>query len=187
MPYPWLTPIGDLQAALVWEPWTPVIVGEQEDLDSMRRTRVRETVRALIEDIAQAEGTVHQDQVARLVGLAFGFSRLVSARARRIVGQIPRASVTVDADGFVWPEGVDRDTWLIHRTSSDAERPFEHISPVEIANAAASVVRDADNAVPSGELRTLVLQQFGRKRGSRTANAQLERGLAYATTSGRIS
>lgn len=174
-----------LYGAVEWEPWTTVVVGEQEDLDSMRTNRVKENVRSLVEDIAEAEGPVHQDRVARLVGMGFGFSRLASARVKRILAQIPKASVVVDADGFVWAEGIDRDQWLIHRTSSEAQRPFEQISPVEIANAAMSVLKD-DPSLGEPELRRRVLAQFGRKKGSKAATAQLQRGMFHAKSSGRL-
>ncbi|MCQ1947574.1 DUF3320 domain-containing protein [Arthrobacter sp. zg-Y1116] len=174
-----------LYGSVPWESWTQVVVGEQEDLDSMRTVRVKENVRSLIEDIAEAEGPVHQDRVARLVGLAFGFSRLVPARMRRILNQIPRASVDVDSYGFVWPKGIDHSRWLIHRTGTGSARPFEQIAPTEIANAIVAVIKD-DPSVAGADLRRRVLQQFGRKRSSKPAREQFELGLAYAKSSGRI-
>ena len=171
--------------AVPWEAWTPVVVGEQEDLDSMRTIRVKENVRSLIEDIAESEGPVHQDRVARLVGLAFGFSRLVPARMKRIRGQIPKASVEIDPYGFVWPKGIDRSRWLIHRTGDDSLRSFEQIAPTEIANAIVAVNKD-DASLTGAELERRVLQQFGRKRTSKPAREQFELGLAFAKSSGRI-
>lgn len=179
-------PAADLlYGAVPWEAWTPVVVGEQEDLDSMRTNRVKENVRSLIEDIAESEGPVHQERVARLVGLAFGFSRLVPGRMRRILGQIPRASVDIDPYGFVWPKGIDRSRWLIHRTGDGSVRSFEQIAPTEIANAIVAVIKD-DASLEGAELRRRVLQQFGRKRTSKPAREQFELGLAYAKSSGRI-
>lgn len=168
-----------------WQPWMTVVVGEQEDLDSMRTNRVKENVRGLIEDIAEAEGPVHQERVARLVGLAFGFSRLAPARVTRILRQIPKASVVLDADGFVWPGDIDRDRWVIHRTSDETQRPIEHISPVEIANAAMAILK-GETSLDDTELRRRVLLQFGRKRNSKAASRQLDLGLAYGRDHGRI-
>lgn len=168
-----------------WEPWTTVVVGEQEDLDSMRTNRVKESVRGLIEIIGESEGPVHQDRVAKLVGLAFGFSRLAPQRAKRILGQISKASVYVDGDGFVWPLGINRDEWLIFRTSTESQRPFHEISPVEIANAAVSLLK-ADEHRTEVELARGVLQLFGRTRGSKVATRQVQRGMDYARAMGRI-
>ena len=177
--------VGALYGSIPWESWTQVVVGEQEDLDSMRTMRVKENVRSLIEDIAEAEGPVHQHRVARLVGLAFGFSRLVPARMRRILNQIPRASVDVDSYGFVWPKGIDHSGWLVHRTGTGPERPFEQIAPTEIANAIAAVLRD-DDSLNGAALRRRVLEQFGRKRSSKPAREQFELGLACAKSIGRL-
>ena len=174
-----------LYGAVPWAPWVPVVVGEQDDLDSMRTNRVKENVRSLIEDIAEAEGPVHQDRLARLVGLGFGFSRLAPARMKRILGQVSKASVTVDAEGFVWPGGIDHSQWLIHRTGDDSIRPIEQISPVEIANAMTAVVKD-DASVSGAEMQRRTLQQFGRKRATKAVKAQLELGLALAKATGRI-
>ncbi|MDM7990719.1 DUF3320 domain-containing protein [Arthrobacter sp. zg-Y877] len=177
--------VGSLYGSVPWESWTQVVVGEQEDLDSMRTMRVKENVRSLIEDIAEAEGPVHQDRVARLVGLSFGFSRLVPTRMKRILNQIPKASVDIDDYGFVWPKGIDRSRWLIHRTGTGSVRAFEQIAPTEIANAIVAVRKD-DASLSETELRRRVLQQFGRKRSSKPARAQFELGFAYAKSSGRI-
>lgn len=178
--------LESLRGAVDWEPWRTVVVGEQADLDSIRTNRVKESVRSLIEDIAEAEGPVYVDRVAKLVARGFGFSKLPSTRKKLLIAHIARASVIIDDDDFVWPEGIDRDKWLIHRTSSDVQRPFAEISPVEIANAAKSVLQD-DDSLDSSELRRRVFAQFGRTRGSSTANPQLELGLSYAKSSGRIS
>ncbi|MFF3036704.1 Swt1 family HEPN domain-containing protein [Arthrobacter citreus] len=176
---------SQLYGAIPWEAWTPVVVGEQEDLNSMRTIRVRENVRSLIEDIAEAEGPVDQERIARLVGLAFGFTRLVPVRIKKIRAQIPKASVDIDPHGFVWPKGIDRSRWLIHRTGDGSVRSFEQIAPTEIANAIVAVIKD-DASLAGTDLQRRVLQQFGRKRTSKPAREQFELGLAHARTSGRI-
>lgn len=177
--------VETLRGAVGWEPWRTVVVGEQTDLDSIRTNKVKENVRSLIEDIAEAEGPVHVERVAKLVARGFGFSKLPLPRRKILLAHISRASVIIDDDGFVWPEGIDRDKWLIYRTSNDVQRPFAQISPVEIANAAKSVLQH-ENSLDSSELRRRVFAQFGRTRGSSTATPQLELGLSYAKSSGRI-
>ena len=174
-----------IYGAVDWESWIPVVVGEQDDLNSLRTTRVKENVRSLIEDIADAEGPVHQERVARLVGLAFGFSRLTQPRVRKIVGQIHRASVEVDEYGFVWPTGVDHSTWLIHRTNEGKGRLFEKVSPLEIANAIVAVRKDSPN-LSASEQQCRVLAQFGRRRSSKAAKAHFALGLACGKATGRL-
>ncbi|GAA1365409.1 Swt1 family HEPN domain-containing protein [Arthrobacter rhombi] len=174
-----------LSGATAWEPWNVAVIGEQADLDSLRPTRVKEMVRSLIEEVAETEGPIHKERLARLVGYGFGFSRLSAARINRITNQIVHAAVFVDDYGFVWPEGIDTNKWLIHRTSTEVQRRFEDISPIEIANAATALY-NADSSLSKADLRHKVLKQFGRKKKSKGSDAQLGLGISHAISSGRI-
>lgn len=174
-----------LTGAIPWEPWAVAVIGEQADLDSLRPTRVKEMVRSLIEDVAETEGPIHKERLAKLVGYGFGFSRVSTARTKRIINQITHAAVFVDAHGFVWPEGIDTTKWLIHRTSTEVQRPFEDISPIEIANAAASLSK-VHQGLSRADLRQKVLEQFGRKKKSKGSENHLDLGISYAISSGRI-
>lgn len=176
---------GELQGAVPWEPWNVAVVGEQEDLDSLRPKRVREMVLSLIEDVVESEGPIHKGRLAKLVGYGFGFSRVSAARSGRILRQLNHAAVIIDADGFVWPEGIDVSMWQIFRTSTEAQRRFQDICPVEIANAAAALVR-AYGPLSREQLRQKVLEQFGRKKKSRSSETQLDHALSYAISRGMI-
>lgn len=175
-----------LSGAVPWEPWSVAVVGEQSDLDSLRTTRVKEMVRSLIEDVVESEGPIHKDRLTKLVGYGFGFSRISDARSKRIANQIGNSTVFVDSYGFVWSQGIAVDKWLIHRTSTDVQRPFEDISPVEIANAAASLSRKYGR-LSTAELRQKVLAQFGRKKRSKAADNHLDLGLACAENTDRYA
>lgn len=174
-----------LPGAVPWEPWNVAVIGERADLDSVRTTRVKEMVRSLIEDVVESEGPIHKDRLAKLVGYGFGFSRVPVTRSKRILNQLANASVFVDAHGFVWPEGIDVTKWLIHRTSTEVQRPFEDICPVEIANAAASLTR-THGTLSTTHLRQQVLEQFGRKKKSKGSDSQLDLGISYAASTGMI-
>lgn len=176
---------SSLPGAVPWEPWNVAVIGEQADLDSVRTTRVKEMVRSLIEDVVESEGPIHRDRLAKLVGYGFGFSRVPSARSKRILNQLANSSVFVDAHGFVWSEGIDVTKWLIHRTSTEVQRPFEDICPVEIANAAASLAR-THGTLSMSQLRQKVLEQFGRKKKSKGSDSQLDLGISYAASTGMI-
>lgn len=168
-----------LPGAVPWEPWSVAVIGEQEDLDSLRPVRVKEMVRSLIEDVVESEGPIHKDRLAKLVGYGFGFTRVSAARSKRIIHQLTHAAVVVDKHGFVWSEGIDETKWLIHRTSTEAQRRFEDICPVEIANAAAAVNR-TQGPLNTEQLRQKVLEQFGRKKKSKGSELQLDLGLSHA-------
>lgn len=174
-----------LPGAVPWEPWIAAVIGEQADLDSVRTTRVKEMVRSLIEDVAESEGPIHKDRLAKLVGYGFGFSRVPAARSKRILNQLANSAVFVDTHGFVWSEGIDINKWLIHRTSTEVQRPFEDISPVEIANAAASLTLKHET-LSMNQLRQKVLEQFGRKKKSKGSDSQLDLGISYAESTGMI-
>lgn len=174
-----------LPGAVPWEPWNAAVIGEQADLDSVRTTRVKEMVRSLIEDVVESEGPIHKDRLAKLVGYGFGFSRVPAARSKRILNQLANSAVFVDAHGFVWSKGIDTSKWLIHRTSTEVQRPFEDISPVEIANAAASLTR-THGTLSMNQLRQKVLEQFGRKKKSKGSDSQLDLGISYAASAGMI-
>lgn len=174
-----------LPGAVPWEPWSLAVVGEQEDLDSLRPVRVKEMVRSLIEDVVESEGPIHKDRLAKLVGYGFGFTRVSAARSKRILHQLTHAAVVVDNHGFVWSEGIDVSKWLIHRTSTEAQRRFEEICPVEIANAASAVIR-TQGALSKEQLKQKVLEQFGRKKKSKGSELQLSRGLSHAVSHGMI-
>ncbi|MGV2953363.1 DUF3320 domain-containing protein [Glutamicibacter sp. AGC46] len=174
-----------LTGAVPWEPWNVAVVGEQEDLDSLRPARVKEMVRSLIEDVVESEGPIHKDRLAKLVGYGFGFTRVSAARKKRILNQVTHAAVAVDQHGFVWSEGIDVTKWLIHRTSTEAQRRFEDICPVEIANAAAAVIQ-SQGQMSAEQLRQKVLEQFGRKIKSKGSEFQMDLGISYAISQGMI-
>lgn len=176
---------SSMPGAVPWEPWNVAVIGEQADLDSVRTTRVKEMVRSLIEEVAETEGPIHKERLAKLVGYGFGFSRVSTARTKRIINQLTHAAVFVDSHGFVWPEGIDTTKWLIHRTSTEVQRRFEDISPIEIANAATSLFNAHRNLSKVG-LRQKVLEQFGRKKKSKGSETQLELGISHAISSRRI-
>ena len=149
---------------LDFEPWAPVLVGDVSVLDDLPKKVAKEKVRAVAVEIVEAEGPIHVDRLASLVGASFGVRRLHAARAKKIVYQAGAAGIHIDADKFAWPEGVDPEKWAEFRpNSSDATRPFDHITPVEIANAM-RFLREQNPSLAGDELDVITLQTFGRKR-----------------------
>lgn len=104
------------------------------------------------------------------------------SRAKKIAYQIRQAGLIIDADKFVWPEEIDAATWAEFRPNvSTADRPFLHISPVEIANAA-RFLRSKRSDITDDELDVAVLQTFGRKRRTRQIGAHLARSKVTLET-----
>ena len=88
------------------------------------------------------------------------------------------SGLTIDGDRFVWPEGVDPETWTQFRPNAqDVDREFTEISPVEIRNAAQSV-REENSDLDQDDFELAVLEIFGRKRRTEAVRAHLSKALA---------
>lgn len=104
---------------------------------------------------------------------SFGLQRVRATRAKKISYQIQQAGIILDDDRFAWPPEIDPAAWCEFRPSdSAAARPFVHISPVEIANAAA-FISARHPEFTDDELDVAVLQTFGRKRRTKQIAAHL--------------
>ena len=154
--------IGDKR--LEFEPWTVVQAGGVQVLDDLPKKGAKEMVRAVAVEIASYEGPIHLDRLTDKTAQSFGLQRVRSNREKKISYQIQQAGLFVDEDKFVWPREIDSATWAEFRPNdSTADRPFVHISPVEIANAA-RFIQAKRPGISDDELDVAVLQTFGRKR-----------------------
>jgi hypothetical protein len=162
-----------------YEPWPVVLSDDPGLLDELPKKAAKMQVRALAEEITEAEGPIHIDRLARLIGRSFGVSRLASKRSAKIKRQIRNCeSITEDADHFLWPGSLHASTWLEFRPNdSDTEREFTEISPVEIRNAAAFIRRHHPDW-SDDRLQRAVLATFGKKRLTKKTRAHLEAALA---------
>lgn len=169
--------VGDRRMA--FQAWEPVLVGDVCVLDELPKLAAKQKVRAVAVEIAEAEGPIHVDRLAQLIAASFGVRKLHASRAKKLVHQAKAAGLTIDAAKFVWPDGVDPATWPEFRpNSSDAERPFLFISPVEIANAMIFLKRRFPQ-ISAEDLDAATLRTFGRKRRTKQFTVHLgkARGL----------
>lgn len=168
--------IGDQR--LSFEPWTVVRVGSVEDLDDLPKKAAKEKVRAAAIEIAIYEGPIHLDRLVQLTAQSFGLQRVRASREKKLAYQIRQSGVLIDAYDFAWPSEIDPATWYEFRPNdSTADRPFQHISPVEIANAA-RLIRAQQPGIEPDELATAVLQTFGRKRRTKQITTHLALAMA---------
>lgn len=171
--------IGDKR--LEFEPWTVVRVGDVEILDDLPKKAAKEKVRAAAVEIATYEGPIHLDRLVQATAQSFGLQRVRSSREKKLAYQIRQAGLVVDADKFVWPREIDPGNWREFRPNdSTADRPFIHISPVEIANAA-RFIQAKQGILSEDELAVAVLQTFGRKRRTKQVAAHLANAMARLT------
>lgn len=165
--------IGDKR--LEFEPWTVVPVGDVDVLDDLPKKVAKEKVRAVSVEIVTYEGPIHIDRLVGKTAQSFGLQRVRATREKKISYQIGQAGLFIDRDNFVWPREIDPSTWAEFRPSdSTANRPFQHISPVEIANAT-RFVKAKHPEMNDAELEVAILQTFGRKRRTKQLDAHLAR------------
>lgn len=163
--------IGDMR--LQFEPWAVVQVGAVDVLDDLPKKASKEYVRAVAVEIATYEGPIHLDRLTEMTAQSFGLRRMSSSRARKISYQIRQAGMFMDQDKFIWPRELDPATWAEFRPNdSTADRPFTHISPIEIA-AAANFFKAAHPEMTDDDLDAAVLRTFGRRRRTKQLAAHL--------------
>lgn len=156
-----------------FEPWTVVLVGDVSVLDDLPKKIAKEKVRAVATEIAEFEGPIHLDRLAQLVAASFGVQRLWPAREKKLIYQIKQTGLVVDADKFVWPDGITPAEWTEFRpNSSEIDRPFLHVSPVEVANAM-RFLKQGNADMNDADLNAATLQTFGRKRRTKQFAAHL--------------
>jgi hypothetical protein len=165
------TVIGDKR--LEFEPWAVVQVGGIEVLDDLPKKVAKEKVRAVAVEIAAYEGPIHLDRLTDKTAQSFGLKRVRSSRARKISYQVQQAGLFLDEDKFIWPREIDAANWAEFRPNdSTVERPFDYISPAEIANAGRFIM-GRHPGISWDDLEVAVLQTFGRKRRSKQIIAHL--------------
>lgn len=169
-----------------FEPWDIVVTGSVETLDNLPKKTAKESVRATIEEIVDLEGPIHRDRLTKLVGYSFGLGKVHESRAKKIISQINGSACVMDKDKFVWPVDTDPCEWKIYRTSPVGDtRVFVQISPLEIGNAIADILKRS-GAMPTNELRRLVLRTFGRLKATKGLAAHFENALEVATVKGLV-
>lgn len=168
--------IGDKR--LEFEPWTVVQVGGVDVLDELPKKVAKERVRAVAIEIATYEGPIHLDRLVDKTAQSFGLQRVRESRAKKIRYQIGQLGLFIDEDKFVWPREIDPTTWAEFRPNdSTADRPFQHVSPVEIANAA-RFLKANNSDLAAADLNVAVLQTFGRKRRTKRLTEHLAKARA---------
>lgn len=160
---------------MAFEPWEPVLVGDVSVLDELPKLAAKLRVRAVAVEIVESEGPIHLDRLVQLIAASFGVQKLHTNRAKKLVYQAKAAGLAVDAAKFVWPEGVDPSAWTEFRpNSSDVDRPFLFVSPVEISNAMSFLKRRSPD-ISETDLDTATLRTFGRKRRTMQFTTHLAR------------
>lgn len=174
-------------ARSVFEPWTVVVVGDVNVLDDLPKKAAKQRVRAVAAEIVEFEGPIHIDRLTSLVASSFGVQRLATKRKLQLIRHVRATGLRVSPRGFVWPEGLDYETWTEFRPNdSTVDRPFTEISPIEVGNAMAFIAASRpgldDDALDRETLRT-----FGKSRKTQSVAQHLAvtRQVAASREAGR--
>jgi len=144
---------------------TPTPLGMRDDLGRTTSPEVRRTIAAAVRDTVETEGPIATDRLARSIGRRFGFDRVTSGRQRFILEAVPAELIRRTTLGeFVWPAGLDRETWRGYRTTpADIGRPLSDIAPEELINAMADTA-NSSRYDDEHELYRATMLVFGQRR-----------------------
>lgn len=150
-------------------PYEPTVLGTQQQLNSVDRDPVvRRMLRSALVEVADFEGPIEQDRLAKLVLERFEFDRGYHSRRESVLRHLPPSLRvrTSELGDFVWPARLDPDTWRGFRRSSpeDGERgrKLEEIAPEEIANAMrATLLQNRKRIRSNDELYKEALTELG--------------------------
>src|SRR5690606_26047215 len=144
--------------------FVPRRAGDVETLDRSREGWASTRIKAVIAEVIDAEGPIHQDRLARLVAKAFGLSRVNDDRRRSIQRLVPAEYRRKTGEKFYWPKDIDPAAWrVVRQPEGGASRPLEEISLIEIGNAML-VVAEQSGGIGSDELLREALNLLGGKR-----------------------
>jgi hypothetical protein len=161
-------------------PWEPGILGTADLLDRPAR------VQAAIRDAVTTEGPIHSVRLAKLVGGAFGLSRVEQGRAASILRHVPPDIHRESAEPFFWPPNTMLAEWrTVRRSPMGSSRNLDHVSLIEIVNAF-TIVAQASAGAESDEIKREALSMFGGVRMTQSIGARLDKALAFAASSGRL-
>ena len=164
-------------------PWTPVRAGGIDVLDALDEYQgARQRVSAVMLRVVNAEGPIHAERMAKLTAAAFDLQRVAASRVRSILGVAPSRA---DSAGFHWPSNLDPRSWPLYRADESAQRPLEHISEIELANAMRDLCAEA-HGMDEDELWAETLRVFGYKRRTPAFLELLQTALRTGVATGRL-
>lgn len=170
----------------IFAPWNGVALGGVNVLDDLPGRRATSMVRDLISEIVAEEGPIHREHLAKIVGDAFGLSRVASSRVKSILSCVPVVLIGTEGGNFIWPNQHIPGNYLIAREASYGERrDIDLISLQEIANAMA-IVAELSGGADNDTLHRETLALFGGKRITAGIGKRLKAAMEFAEQSERI-
>ena len=171
----------------VFKEWAPRVEGDVSILDQLPSTWAASRVKMVVHAAIDAEAPIHKDKLARVVGGAFGLSRVSDDRKRAIQRVVPSEYRRDSDTEFYWPRAVDPSQWRVVRSPNAGEsRPLDEVSLVEIGNAM-SIVAEQTGGILADELKREALNLFGGRRLTQAVSARLDQALDRALGEGVLT
>jgi hypothetical protein len=96
----------------------------------------------LLERLVDAEGPMRASTAIKRVAYEFGLQRVRDAKIAELTPLLGTRRVTeLMGDYFVWPQGVEPDSWRRFRRTTRDQRKLDEVSPYEIVNVMEVTVR----------------------------------------------
>ncbi|MDN4483202.1 DUF4011 domain-containing protein [Demequina lignilytica] len=156
-------------------------------LDELPASWAAAKVREVALRVAEEEGPVQQERLARIVARRFGLSRVRQDRIDAILATLPRGRRERTSLGtYIWPENTASSTYAGYRvTPSGVPRPIDEIAPHEVANAMAEVAASS-HGIETDELIREVAELFDYRRITAPVRARLSSVVTWAIAENRL-
>ena len=146
-------------------PASQVQCADRTVLQQLPSAEAAKQVGAHWRDVVAAEGPVQLDRALRIVAQRFGWRHLMPHRRGAVLDCLPsdvrRDRAVWQGETFLWPAGMDPETYREVRGGSRADRKIAEIAPQERANAIRLVLAESDGRCSEGDLVRGVNEVFG--------------------------
>jgi hypothetical protein len=169
-----------------WMQVAPTILGEQEYLNYIGQSVMRNKVNDIVLAVLNIEGPASPDRLGKLIAACFGFSKVPAARVAAINGVIA-PKFKRDAEGFVYPAETTPENYSEWRWSRLGEgRVASQISLCEMANAMKSIC-EVSGGVRYEQLVKETTKVFGFAKKSSQTDARFTMALEWGISNGRLA
>jgi hypothetical protein len=166
------------QSIPVWRELEAHPAGNQEWLDHLYSSQVKDAIIGLGSTLVEAEGPVSPARLAKYVGGCFGYGRVVQNRVEAINAVFSKTYK--DTEGFLYPAKAKPNDYISWKRGDEkSSRPVSEISLIEISNAMHDLC-EATQGMRAEQLLREVITAFGLKRITKSVSDRLESALKLA-------
>jgi hypothetical protein len=180
---------GDVFAPIQpWQPWEPRSAGDKIVLEQPTTPIHKAKILDVILDILRCEAPIEPKRFTRLVGSAFGYSRMTEQRAADVLAvRIPL--VKRDKEGFLYPVGIEPREYVYTRAADPTatyNRSIDEICLPELGNTMVHLVAQSDG-MSIDSVCSETVRWFGGARVTEGIKARLMLALKSFVKLGRLA